>query len=104
MKNIETDKIGDKIGRIHLGRQNLDELQSRKMKGLKRTRDDSQDHEGELSNIEAQEEPTSSDDEEEGESEVSGVEVEMRSLIDHDNEAMQHPSLEKTPSKRQKRK
>ena len=37
-KNIETDTIGDKIGRIHLGRQNLGELQTRKMKGLKRNR------------------------------------------------------------------
>lgn len=27
------------MGRIHLGRQNLDELQTRKMKGLKRSRD-----------------------------------------------------------------
>ena len=30
--------MGDKIGRIHLGKQNLSELQSRKMKGLKRGR------------------------------------------------------------------
>ena len=37
-KNIETDLVGDKIGRIHLGRQDLDELQTRKMKGLKRGR------------------------------------------------------------------
>ncbi|KAI9890375.1 MAG: rRNA-binding ribosome biosynthesis protein rpf2 [Vezdaea aestivalis] len=38
-KNIETDPIGDKVGRIHLGKQNLDKLQTRKMKGLKRSRD-----------------------------------------------------------------
>ncbi|KAI9702075.1 MAG: rRNA-binding ribosome biosynthesis protein rpf2 [Candelina mexicana] len=38
-KNVETDIVGDKIGRIHLGRQDLDSLQSRKMKGLKRRRD-----------------------------------------------------------------
>ncbi len=31
--------MGDKIGRIHLGRQDLGELQTRKMKGLKRGRD-----------------------------------------------------------------
>ena len=36
---METDTVGDKIGRIHLGRQNLDDLQTRKMKGLKRSRD-----------------------------------------------------------------
>ena len=38
-KNVETDIVGDKMGRIHLGRQDLDELQTRKMKGLKRSRD-----------------------------------------------------------------
>ena len=35
-KNIETDLVGDKIGRVHLGRQDLGTLQTRKMKGLKR--------------------------------------------------------------------
>jgi ribosome production factor 2 len=38
-KNISTDIVGDKIGRIHLGKQDLKELQTRKMKGLKRSRD-----------------------------------------------------------------
>jgi ribosome production factor 2 len=38
-KNITTDIVGDKIGRIHLGKQDLKELQTRKMKGLKRSRD-----------------------------------------------------------------
>lgn len=37
-KNVEMDRVGDKIGRIHLGRQDLGELQTRKMKGLKRGR------------------------------------------------------------------
>ncbi|MCJ1408946.1 rRNA-binding ribosome biosynthesis protein rpf2 [Ptychographa xylographoides] len=44
-KNIETDIVGDKMGRIHLGRQDLDELQTRKMKGLKRSRDVATDNE-----------------------------------------------------------
>jgi len=46
-KNISTDIVGDKIGRIHLGKQDLKELQTRKMKGLKRSRDvaDSEDEE-----------------------------------------------------------
>ncbi|KAI5852763.1 Brix domain-containing protein [Morchella snyderi] len=35
-KNIETDIIGDKLGRIHTGKQDLNKMQSRKMKGLKR--------------------------------------------------------------------
>lgn len=37
-KNIETDVIGDKVGRVHLGKQDLGQLQTRKMKGLKRSR------------------------------------------------------------------
>ena len=35
--------MGDKMGRIHLGRQDLNELQTRKMKGLKRGRDEDPD-------------------------------------------------------------
>lgn len=35
-KNIGMDAIGDKVGRVHLGRQDLSGLQTRKMKGLKR--------------------------------------------------------------------
>ncbi|KAK3372496.1 Brix domain-containing protein [Podospora didyma] len=38
-KNISTDIMGDKIGRIHTGKVDLSELQARKMKGLKRERD-----------------------------------------------------------------
>ena len=38
------------MGRIHLGRQDLDELQTRKMKGLKRSRDFAAEEEGEESN------------------------------------------------------
>ena len=39
-KNVETDVIGDKVGRIHLGKQDLKSIQTRKMKGLKRGRGD----------------------------------------------------------------
>ncbi|TGO81930.1 hypothetical protein BPOR_0968g00010 [Botrytis porri] len=45
-KNITTDIVGDKMGRIHLGKQDLKELQTRKMKGLKRSRDVADDDEG----------------------------------------------------------
>ena len=38
-KNISTDIMGDKMGRIHLGKQDLKELNMRNMKGLKRSRD-----------------------------------------------------------------
>ncbi|BCR90748.1 rRNA-binding ribosome biosynthesis protein RPF2 [Aspergillus chevalieri] len=35
-KNIGMDAIGDKVGRVHLAKQDLGGLQTRKMKGLKR--------------------------------------------------------------------
>ena len=37
-KNISVSSMGDKMGRVHLGRQDLGKLQTRKMKGLKRSR------------------------------------------------------------------
>ncbi|KAL2257144.1 hypothetical protein VTK26DRAFT_598 [Humicola hyalothermophila] len=42
-KNISTDAMGDKIGRIHMGKLDLSQLQTRKMKGLKRSRDQGDD-------------------------------------------------------------
>lgn len=39
-KNIEIDPMGDKIGKVHVGKQDLSQLQTRKMKGLKRGRDE----------------------------------------------------------------
>lgn len=42
-KNVSMDVMGDKIGRIHMGKQDLSDLQTRKMKGLKRGRDDEED-------------------------------------------------------------
>lgn len=35
-KNISHDVFGTKYGRIHMQKQNLDKLQTRKMKGLKK--------------------------------------------------------------------
>ncbi|OAA64895.1 Brix domain protein [Cordyceps fumosorosea ARSEF 2679] len=42
-KNISTDTIGDKLGRIHIGKQDLGTMQTRKMKGLKRSRLDDEE-------------------------------------------------------------
>lgn len=39
-KNIDMDEMGDKVGRVHLGKQDLSGLQTRKMKGLKGGRED----------------------------------------------------------------
>lgn len=37
IKNISHNPLGDKLGRVHVGKQDLTKLQTRKMKGLKRT-------------------------------------------------------------------
>lgn len=37
-KNIDMDTMGDKVGKIHMPKQNFGEMQTRKMKGLKRGR------------------------------------------------------------------
>lgn len=39
-KNVETDFMGDKVATIHVGKQDLGTLQTRKMKGLKKRRKD----------------------------------------------------------------
>ena len=39
-KNIDMDEMGDKVGRVHLGKQDLVTLQTRKMKGLKGGKED----------------------------------------------------------------
>ena len=77
-KNIEMDLVGDKIGRVHLGRQDLSQLQTRKMKGLKRTHDDLEDEEVETNgNGEIEEDVVSQDEDEDmedGGMELDGVE------------------------------
>lgn len=45
-KNILTDDMGDMLGRVHMERQDLGALQTRKMKGLKRGRGAKDDDEG----------------------------------------------------------
>ncbi|KAL7627959.1 rRNA-binding ribosome biosynthesis protein rpf2 [Parahypoxylon ruwenzoriense] len=47
-KNVSMDNMGDKLGRIHLGRQDLSELQTRKMKGLKRSRNLEEEEKGDM--------------------------------------------------------
>lgn len=42
-KNVTMNSMGDKIGRVHLGKQDLSQLQLRKMKGLKRSRNDEEE-------------------------------------------------------------
>jgi ribosome production factor 2 len=49
VKNIEKDEMGDTYGRVHLGKQEFDKIQTRKMKGLKKrsNEDDEAEEEGE---------------------------------------------------------
>ncbi|KAF2847669.1 ribosome biogenesis protein-like protein RPF2 [Plenodomus tracheiphilus IPT5] len=45
-KNIDTDVMGDKTGKIHVGKQDFGTLQTRKMKGLKRARGEADEEVG----------------------------------------------------------
>ena len=66
--------MGDKIGRIHLGKQDLSELQTRKMKGLKRARDVDKEN-GEMDDLIGEEE-----DEDEDDNTSNGIEAKRRRL------------------------
>ncbi|TKY90524.1 hypothetical protein EX895_000522 [Sporisorium graminicola] len=76
-KNIETDDMGDTVGRIHVGKQDLSGMQTRKMKGLKKHLD-----------------PTASDDDDEHDEDMEGVsgdedddeELEMDDMTMYSNE------------------
>lgn len=39
VKNVSHDTFGSKMGRVHMKRQDFSKLQTRKIKGLKRSRD-----------------------------------------------------------------
>ncbi|KAK7042973.1 rRNA-binding ribosome biosynthesis protein rpf2 [Paramarasmius palmivorus] len=45
-KNLEVDEMGDLRGRVHVGKQDINKLQTRKMKGLKGGKFDAEDAEG----------------------------------------------------------
>ncbi|SJX60331.1 related to protein RPF2 involved in ribosomal large subunit assembly and maintenance [Sporisorium reilianum f. sp. reilianum] len=89
-KNVETDDMGDTVGRIHVGKQDLGGLQTRKMKGLKKHLD-----------------PTGSDEDEDGEG-VSGdeedEELEMDDMTMYSNEDDEDEEEEEdeAPSKRRR--
>ncbi|EDU50994.1 Brix domain containing protein [Pyrenophora tritici-repentis] len=44
-KNIDMDAMGDRTGKVHVGKQDFGNLQTRKMKGLKRSRGEKEDEE-----------------------------------------------------------
>ncbi|CUM62686.1 uncharacterized protein PRCAT00000240001 [Priceomyces carsonii] len=51
-KNVKTDFMGDKVAQIHVGKQDLNKLQSRKLKGLKSRYDQDSGSENEQNNLE----------------------------------------------------
>lgn len=55
-KNVTVDSMGDKLGRVHMGKVDLSALQTRKMKGLKRSRGDEAEAEAEEDGSSAEEE------------------------------------------------
>lgn len=54
-KNISMDNMGDKLGRVHLGKQDLKGMQTRKMKGLKRRAGGESDEEPDVNDMEVDE-------------------------------------------------
>lgn len=61
-KNFETDEMGDMVGRVHLGKQDLGKLQTRKMKGLKRVRKEKDADEEENGDSDGSDRPPTDDE------------------------------------------
>ena len=83
-KNIGMDRMGDKIGHVHLTKQDLGQLQTRKVKGLKRGPggfDDVDDHTGGVEG--GEEEMGELHDEED---EAGGVELYNDDVMDVDDD------------------
>lgn len=76
-KNVSTDFMGDKVAQIHVGKQDLAKLQTRKMKGLKSKYDQL------------------SEDEEDGEGSGDEVYDDFADVIDSDEEEEQEPQPKK---------
>lgn len=79
--------MGDKMGRIHLGKQDFADLQTRKMKGLKRGRDEERNGDGdELPDVDEGEISGSDNDDDDGDDDNDGVDIEeMLDLVDGDD-------------------
>lgn len=69
-KNLEVDEMGDLRGRIHVAKQDLGKLQTRKMKGLKKGRDEDSEEDGD-----------EDEDGEDGEEEEAGSEPRKRRKV-----------------------
>lgn len=100
-KNVEMDDMGDTMGRIHVGKQDLTSLQTRKMKGLKKHLDPTADSDDD------DDEDMDDDDDEEvyGEDDVSDDDLEMEdmTLPDEDDEEDEEEEEEEVPAAPTKR-
>lgn len=99
-KNIETDDMGDTVGRIHVGKQDLSGLQTRKMKGLKKhldpnASDDDEDEDGDLMFA-------GSDDEEELEMDDETMYSEGEDVDEEDDDEQEEEVQEQAPSNRRR--
>ncbi|KAJ1044436.1 hypothetical protein NDA11_001585 [Ustilago hordei] len=90
-KNIETDDMGDTVGRIHVGKQDLSGLQTRKMKGLKKHLDPTASS-GEDDDDDDDDDDEDEDDEDEDDEDMYGAEgsddeeLEMDDMTTNSNE------------------
>ncbi|CEH12748.1 Protein required for biogenesis of the ribosomal 60S subunit [Ceraceosorus bombacis] len=79
-KNILTDDMGDMLGRVHMERQDLGKLQTRKMKGLKRGRgEDDEEDDDEVGDEDESEDVV-------GSGEEGFDEDDMRAVVDGEDE------------------
>ncbi|PWN42136.1 Brix-domain-containing protein [Ceraceosorus guamensis] len=79
-KNILTDDMGDMLGRVHMERQDLGKLQTRKMKGLKRGRgEDDEEDEDQVGNEDESEDVADSGEE-------GFDEDDMRAVVDGEDD------------------
>ncbi|KAI3617052.1 hypothetical protein CBS9595_002961 [Malassezia furfur] len=68
-KNIDTDEMGDMVGRVHLGKQDLSALNVKKVKGLRGPKFDEEDENPAFDENEEEDEEEYDDDEDEDEGE-----------------------------------
>ncbi|KAI3652482.1 hypothetical protein MP228_001907 [Amoeboaphelidium protococcarum] len=70
IKNVDKDILGTTIGTVHVDKQDLNKLQTRKMKGLKRSRDEKQSAEDGIEEDEEIEEDDNEDEDSGSEEEI----------------------------------
>ena len=83
-KNVDMDEMGDKVGRVHLGKQDLSGLQTRKMKGLRKGNDQFEDED--IEDMEVDEDIIDGDEEEGSSIDFDGVDFRDGDVSDDGSE------------------